>query len=347
MRSAPHTFTRQRDAERWLTVMETEILRGEWIDPWLSEVTLGDFGRRWIKDRTVKPRTRDDYEGMFRNYIEPHLGRVAVSDIGTATVRRWRTRLLDEGMAGNRAAKVYRLLRAIFYTAVDDGMIKRNPCRIKGADKETERARPVATVGQVYALADAVPRRFRALVLLGAFTSLRWGELVNLHRVDIDAGAGLVEVADTLSERDDGTLGDGATKSDASRRTVAIPALILPDLAAHLAEFTKPDLDAFVFLGEHGGRLRRSNFRRATQWAATVGKVGLPPGFHFHDLRHTGNQLAAEAGATTKELMRRMGHSTVRAAMRYQHSTDRRDREIAAEMSRRAGLDRSDDGPGQ
>ena len=55
--------------------------------------------------------------------------------------------------------------------------------------------------------------------------------------------------------------------------------------------------------------------------------------FHFHDLRHTGNQLAAEAGATTKELMRRMGHSTVRAAMRYQHSTDRRDREIASEMS--------------
>jgi integrase len=130
----------------------------------------------------------------------------------------------------------------------------------------------------------------------------------------------VVEVADTLSERDDGTLDDGSMKPDAGRRTVAIPALILPDLKAHL------------------GRLRRSNFRRATHWAATVGKVGLPAEFHFHDLRHTGNQLAAEAGATTKELMRRMGHSTVRAAMRYQHSTDRRDREIAAEMSRRAGL---------
>jgi hypothetical protein len=84
---------------------------------------------------------------------------------------------------------------------------------------------------------------------------------------------------------------------------VAIPALILSDLRAHLAELTEPGLDAFVFLGENGGRLRRSNFRRATHWAATVEKVGLP---------------------------------AVRAAMRYQHSTDRRDREIAAEMSRRA-----------
>jgi integrase len=60
------------------------------------------------------------------------------------------------------------------------------------------------------------------------------------------------------------------------------------------------------------------------------------------ELRHKGNQLAAEAGATTGELMRRMGHSTVRAAMRYQHSTDRRDREIAAEMCRRAGAARTE-----
>ena len=68
------------------------------------------------------------------------------------------------------------------------------------------------------------------LVLLGAFASLRWGELVNLRRVNVDASAGVVDVADTLSERDDGTIDDGSTKSDAGRRTVSIPAVILPDL---------------------------------------------------------------------------------------------------------------------
>ncbi|MBP2364825.1 tyrosine-type recombinase/integrase [Pseudonocardia parietis] len=147
----------------------------------------------------------------------------------------------------------------------------------------------------------------------------------------------LVEYRGTLSERDGGKLDHhSTTKSQASVRSVALPTLIVPDLRAHLAGYTAPDPDAFVFLGERGGVLRRTNFRRATTWYATVKQVGLPEGFHFHDLRHTGNQLAAEAGATTKELMRRMGHSTVRAAMRYQHSTDRRDRDIAAEMSRRA-----------
>jgi hypothetical protein len=101
---------------------------------------------------------------------------MSVGEISPATVRGWRTGLLYGGMSRNRAAKVYRLLRAIMNTAKDDELIRKNPCRIKGADKETESSRPVASVPRVYALADAVPRRFRALVLLGAFTSLRWGE---------------------------------------------------------------------------------------------------------------------------------------------------------------------------
>lgn len=100
LRAAPHPLTSQRDAEQWLTVVESELLRGEWIDPWLLEITLGAFGRRWIKERTLKPRTRDDYEGIFRNYIEPTLGPLAVADIGTSTVRQWRAQLLDHGMFG-------------------------------------------------------------------------------------------------------------------------------------------------------------------------------------------------------------------------------------------------------
>lgn len=58
-------------------------------------------------------------------------------------------------------------------------------------------------------------------------------------------------------------------------------------------------------------------------------RSGLPDGFHFHDLRNTGNNLAAAAGASTRELMHRMGHSSMRAALIYQHATSDRDREIA------------------
>jgi integrase len=89
------------------------------------------------------------------------------------------------------------------------------------------------------------------------------------------------------------------------------------------------DADALVFTGERGGTPRRGNWRSNVRWAQLVEGVGLPKGFRFHDLRHTGNHLAAQTGASTRELMQRMGHSTVRAAMVYQHATDARSRELA------------------
>ena len=103
----------------------------------------------------------------------------------------------------------------------------------------------------------------------------------------------------------------------------------------HVADhviYAEPGLTGLLFTGERGGALRRGNFHRETAWTKTVVVVGLPPGFHFHDLRHTGNQLAAMSGASTREPMRRMGHSSMRAALIYQHASDERDRAIADRM---------------
>ena len=85
-------------------------------------------------------------------------------------------------------------------TAVDDGLIKRNPCRIKGAGSEDSPERPVLSVAQVYALADAVGLRYRALILLAAFSSLRWGELAALRPEDIDLDACTVRVTRQLNK---------------------------------------------------------------------------------------------------------------------------------------------------
>lgn len=88
-----------------------------------------------------------------------------------------------------------------------------------------------------------------------------------------------------------------------------------------------------IFVGEKGAVLRRGNWRRSVNWSTAVTAVGLPEGFHFHDLRHTGNHLAAISGATTRELMHRMGHASMRAALIYQHATNERDQEIARKLS--------------
>jgi integrase len=92
---------------------------------------------------------------------------------------------------------------------------------------------------------------------------------------------------------------------------VTIPAFLLPDVIAHLEDFTAADPRALVFTGPKGAQLRRSNFTR--QWKKATDAAGLS-GFHFHDLRHTGNVLAGETGATLRELMDRLARLDPRRA---------------------------------
>src|SRR5205823_4188512 len=161
-----------------------------------------------------------------------------------------------------------------------------------------------------------------------------WGELAALRRCDIDLAARTIRVERQLTE----TLGGGSTfgppKSEAGLRVVSFPDVITADLRWHLACFTQDQDEALVFTSPSGTPLRHSNFYRRT-WAKALEKTSLE-GVHFHDLRHTGNMLTADAGANLRELMDRMGHSTTRAATVYLHGGDERQQAIADELSRQA-----------
>ncbi len=220
-------------------------------------------------------------------------------------------------------------------------MIRRNPCRIKGAGQEKSPERPVLTIRQVFALAAAIEPRYRALVLLAVFASLRWGELAALRRGHIDLASGTLRVALSVVELVDGSLVTGPPKSEAGKRLVTLPPFLLPEIETHLDQFTAPDNDSLVFVGPKNGPLRRSNFSGI--WRSATESAGLTS-FHFHDLRHTGNHIAAATGASLRELMGRMGHSTTRAALIYQHRTTERDRLIASVISQlvETELDRTD-----
>ncbi len=121
----------------------------------------------------------------------------------------------------------------------------------------------------------------------------------------------------------------GPPKTAAAVRTVAIPEAILDDLRAHVRSYAEPGVDGRVFTGPKGATIRRSNWH--TVWRRACVAVGVE-GLHFHDLRHTGNTLAAGTGASLRDLMTRMGHTSARAALIYQHATSERDRAIAASL---------------
>ena len=190
-------------------------------------------------------------------------------------------------------------------------------------------------------------RRFYALVLLATFASLRWGEATALRRSDLDLETRTVRVRTAYVERSTGEMLLGPPKSKAGRRVVGIPAAMIPDLTAHLAIYVKDEPGALVFPGVKGGPIRRGNFNKMSAWPQAVASIGMP-GLHFHDLRHTGNQFAANSGAGLRDLMARMGHDSERAAIIYQHVARGADQVITSAIDTHVqGEKRRDDDGGE
>jgi integrase len=158
MRSAPETFARKAEAERYLSLVDAQIMRGDWTDPTRSKIRLRDYAAAWIAERPgLRPRTVDLYAWLLKRHITPHLGNAELGKLNTPMIRTWRTKLLADGVSPTMAAKAYRLLRAILMTAVnEDKILPANPCRIKGAGSEQATERPVLTIDQVAALAERV-----------------------------------------------------------------------------------------------------------------------------------------------------------------------------------------------
>jgi integrase len=326
-RPARHTYLTKADASRALSLIDTEIIRGSWLDPAVDPATLREFAVRWLGERPgLSGTTVQLYESLLRRHVLPDLGDVRLRSLTPGHVRAWRQQCLERGVGSTTVAKSYRLLRSILATAVDDELILRNPCRLKGAGTEAAPERPVLSLPEVFRLADAIEERYRVLVLLAVFGSLRFGELMGLIREDVDLDRATVEVRRSVAEVN-GRQTVKAPKTAAGRRTVALPLWIVPEVRKHLDGFAEPGPWGRVFVGPKGATPRRAHF--AGTWARAREAAGLPSKLHLHDLRHTGNHLAALTGASTRELMARMGHSSMRAALIYQHATADRDRAIA------------------
>lgn len=330
-RTAAGTFTTRADTERALAAAVSAQDRGTFVSAQRT-ITLTDYSAQWLATRLtsngtrLRPRVRELYEGQLRLHILPTLGPAPLTKLRTTTVRSWHSGLVDNGLGATTAAKCYRLLRAILNTAVEDGLLAVNPCTIRGAGAERAPERAIPTIAQVIRLADAVDPRYRALVLLAAFGGLRRGELFGLRRRHVDVATGTVTVEAQRQQLAHGEHVIGPPKSDAGRRTVAVPPQALEALQDHLHRWTEPRPDAWVFTGAKGGALRDAVWQQ--NWDQARRSIGLPD-LHFHDLRHVAATLTAATGAGVKEIMHRLGHSSTQAALRYQHATPERDRAIA------------------
>ncbi len=280
---------------------------------------------------------------MLDSIILPVLGKFELSAIKTPLIRSWYAEVAANRTPG-QAAKAYRLLHTILAEATHDGIIAFNPATLKGAGADNTPERPEVTMEMIEVIVDKLNDRFRlndyyrnkvsdhryqALVWTAALSGLREGELFALERQDVNVLHHTIKVTKQAQK-----IGNrrvvGPPKSAAGNRDVAIPPTLVSMLDDHIKTYVGPEREALVFTSDQGLPMERG--RWASVWRRAVAAARIDPPIHFHDLRHHAGTLAAQYGATTKELMERLGHSSSRASLIYEHSTSKRQREIADRM---------------
>ncbi len=326
------TFQTSKEAKSFEADLRVSRSNGTWIDPTKSKLTLGIYSTNWLKTRVnLRIRTVELYQGLLVHQILPYFDDVELGKITTGSIRLWYAALLqNSGLAQSTVAKAYRLLRTILNSAIEDGHIKINPCSIKGAGIAKSPERPIASIEEVFSLADAIENKFRLTILLATFGGLRLGEILALKRQSFDLVNLSVNVCRQLQELSDGRYYIEKPKTEAGSRTVMLPKFMEAEITRHLDNYVANESDSLVFTSSSNTPLRRGVLFRA--WKRSRTKVGVEH-LHFHDLRHTGNTFAASTGASTAELMARMGHASSEAALRYQHASKERDIVLASKLN--------------
>ncbi len=330
--TGPTTFQTKQDARAWLAMQHADIVRKQWAPPDPSHaavVTFGTYSQRWLQHRELKPRTRAHYQSLLDSQVLPTFAERPLRAISSESVRDWYT-ALDKTRPTLRS-HAYGLLRTILATAVTDEKIPLNPAHIRGAGT-TARVKKVepATLDELTTIAAEMPERYRLMVMFASWCALRFGELIELRRKDIDLRNGVIHVR-RGAVRAGGEVVIGTPKSEAGIRDVAIPPHLLPIVRDHLGRNITGGKEGLLFPAADGV----STMAPATLYRVfyRARDVAGRPDLRWHDLRHTGAVLAAQTGASLAELMGRLGHSTPQAAMRYQHAAKGRDAQIAVALS--------------
>ena len=351
------TFTAKGDAEEWLNDERKLIERDAWTPPATRHAakhakgqTLREYAPTWLdKHRRsdgepLKPRTLAHYRNLLDARILPELGDLPMTALDAATLAAWRDNLPNTPTMN---AHAYALLRGILAAAAKrDPRI--TPPAIPGAAKAKTRHKvEPATLAELATIVENMPDRHRLAVLLMSWCALRFGEVTELRRQDVDLRRGKLRIrrAVVLVE---GERIVSTPKSAAGVRDVTIPPHLVPIITDHLERFAQPGPSGLLFPADHGGHLSQSTLNgkpgrrriikgriinESSSGFCRAREAAGRPDLRLHDLRHTGAVLAAQTGATLAELMARLGHSTPAAAMRYQHAARDRDKAIAAALS--------------
>ena len=320
------TFSRFEEARRYKTQIERQRDVGEYLDPSLGKITLGEWCSEYIESEPLAESTKALYSTLARLYLGVQgsaldsRNRVGTPGVPTLTRRPMNQirkadiedvlRAMRQTEVGTRTIQAtHSLLRRLFSSAVERERIARNPVVGIKVEKAQPRERRYLTADEVTLVAKLVPDRDRALVLLLAYRGLRIGEASFLRVKHVDLFRRQVVIIGAAKEVQGRRL-EGPTKTG-SKRSVHLPAFLVEELVRHRACFSHAsDPDAHFFRAPDGGPLRAANWRKRVFQPACV-RAGIQPVPRTHDLRHTAASLSIAAGAHPKEIQEMLGHASI------------------------------------
>jgi integrase len=224
-------FDRKTDAQRWLDEVTAAIVTGQYVDPRSGRITFREYAERWRATQVHRLTTQDYIEGNLRRHAYPVLGDKALSSIKPSEVQAWVKGMADR-LAPSTVGVVHGVVSGIFRAAVRDRLIVANPCDGTRLPKTTPSRVEPLPVETVHALADAVPARYRALVILAAGSGMRQGECLGLTVDRLDFLRRVVHVDRQLVTVTGRPSFLTAPKTVASVRTIPLPQVVLDALAA-------------------------------------------------------------------------------------------------------------------
>jgi integrase len=311
--------TRKVDAERFARNIETDIDRGDYLDPRGRKVTFAEVTETWLKTRTDKARsTRDRDASYLQSLILPTFGGRQVGSVRPSEVEEW---IANLGRAPATRRKALQLLRSVLSLARKDGLISGNPAAdVQSPKTNTDPVGQALTDDQlrlVIKTAEIIDPITAPMVLVVARCGLRIGEAIALQRSDVDFTTGLLTVSSSMSRREGLRPVKGKTEGDPGR-TIPMPADVQERLRQHIGQQSVVNLSGFLFTAPMGGPIRYDNWRRRV-WRKIVDQVGFE--VRLHDLRHTATtRLFTVDRWNIPEVQAFFGHSDPRTTLKiYTH----------------------------
>lgn len=313
----------KKQAEDFLISVENDKREGRYIDPRAARVTFRVQADNWIKGQSDDPATREVLRSRLRSQILPHLGDLPIGKVTPGVIRDWLGEIQDQ--SDNYKVVLFSVVTGVMDSAMDDKLIRDNPCKAKTIRRPTSPAVEVKDIWaeeRVKAVREGMDARWRITVVIGAGLGLRQGEILGLSPDDIDEDSMLLHVRRQLRTVDRKLV--FALPKGNKTRTVPLSPGVLAEIRDHLADYPAttttlpwrkttgdPTTVRLLATGENG-RLYTGDLFTKTVWegafrTAKVARTKQVDGMHA--LRHFYASTLLAQGVSIKELATYLGHS--------------------------------------